>query len=484
MSEVLCDIAAERAVLAGIYQFGQEAYIDVAGIISANTFTFESNQIVFKCLEHLLKEKTGAVIDMPSVWSAATDLGFKEILTKPDERNYLRSLSNLPVRKENVHRLAGKIGKLEVVRSLRKKLKEVDSELLTFTGDEPVNKILSVPETAILDFSSSLDSHDEAGMMGDGIMDYINYLIENPREKVGIGTGWKYYDRLVGNGLLPGVNIVGARPKVGKTTFADNVGLYISGVLGVPVLNLDSEMTKKNHWDRILANLSSVDVQLIRTGEFGRNHYMRRKVQEAGQMLEMMPYSYESVIGQDMDACIAIARRWLMKKVGFQENGLANPCVIIYDYLKLASEESLGRDLKEYQALGFQINSLHNFVAKYEIPCLAMIQLNRDGMTREDSSVMSGSDRQAWACTSFCLFKKKSPEEINEDGGKKYNRKLVQIMARFAPEWEEENYINLRMEGQFAKIIEGETRHELHKSRTQGELLDDASKIPSEDKQF
>ena len=51
------DVAAERAVLAGIYLYGQDAFLDVAPMISPASFTDRSNQAIYKCFSYLFEEK-------------------------------------------------------------------------------------------------------------------------------------------------------------------------------------------------------------------------------------------------------------------------------------------------------------------------------------------------------------------------------------------------------------------------------------------
>ena len=40
---MLNDLPAERAILAGIFRYGSEAYYDVSDIVSESSFTDESN---------------------------------------------------------------------------------------------------------------------------------------------------------------------------------------------------------------------------------------------------------------------------------------------------------------------------------------------------------------------------------------------------------------------------------------------------------
>ena len=118
-------------------------------------------------------------------------------------------------------------------------------------------------------------------------------------------------------------------------------------------------------------------------------------------------------------------------------------------------------DMKEYQALGFLMTSLHNFAIRYEVPILAFIQLNRDGITKESTDTASGSDRIIWLCSNFTIYKRKSDEEIAKDGPENGNRKLVPLIARHGEGLEDRDYINVNMIGKYGKLIEGQTAFEL-----------------------
>ena len=164
-------------------------------------------------------------------------------------------------------------------------------------------------------------------------------------------------------------------------------------------------------------------------------------------------------------------RKWIYQHVGFDEGGRTKDCLIVYDYLKLMGSEGITNAMQEYQVLGFQITKLHNFCVKYDVPCLSFVQLNRDGITRESTDVVSGSDRLIWLCTSFSIFKMKSDEEIAEDSIEHGNRKLVPVVARHGCGLDDGDYISVKMFGNIGKIEEDETRNEIHRnarSRSEG----------------
>jgi hypothetical protein len=112
-------------------------------------------------------------------------------------------------------------------------------------------------------------------------------------------------------------------------------------------------------------------------------------------------------------------------------------------------------NMQEYQAIGFLMTGLHNFALRYKIPILAFIQLNRDGVTKESVEAVSQSDRVIWLCSNFSIFKKKSDEEIAQDGPENGNRKLVPVVARHGEGLSDGDYINFHMKCWCGKITEG-----------------------------
>ena len=220
-------------------------------------------------------------------------------------------------------------------------------------------------------------------------------------------------------------------------------------------------MSKEDHLNRILANLSTISINEIATGKFCSDDEKLESVEKAVELIESIPYSYVSVAGKPFEQVLNIIKRWIIQDVGSDEFGNTNDCVVIYDYLKLMSSDSITNNIQEYQALGFQITALHNLCVKYDFPCLSFVQLNRDGITKESTASVSGSDRLIWLCTSFSIFKTKSPEELAEDGPQAGNRKLVPIVARHGAGLHDGDYINMNMLGENAKLKELKTRNEM-----------------------
>jgi len=247
---------------------------------------------------------------------------------------------------------------------------------------------------------------------------------------------------------------------------------HIAKNLNIPVLNLDTEMTKTDQLNRTIAMVSDVSINDIETGKFAKTPDVRERVYNTSQELESVPYYHKSIAGKPLEEQIALTRRWITKEVGLNDDGTAQNCLIIYDYVKLMGVDDISPGMQEYQMLGFLMSTLHNFAVHYKIPILGLLQLNRDGINKEDTSTASSSDRIIWLCSNFTIFKNKSDEEIAEDGLNAGNKKLVPIVSRHGPGLNHGDYINCKMDGWKAKVIELKTKFELERDEQDGKPID------------
>lgn len=456
--EKLSDIGAERAILAGLLQHGIDAYVSISDFISIDSFGHYNNQLLFKCIETVIKNDQK--VDIPSILAVASRLNLSESINTQQELKYIKSLFDFPVEKDNVFSFGLQIKKFEFARKIKHLTDKIHKDIDNISGSESINEIIQILENPVTEFLREDDGGDVPQKIGSNAQDYVTFLHENKCDIIGIPTGFAKYDEAIGGGLRRKcVDLVAARPKVGKSVFADNVALNVA-LQNIPVLMLDTEMSKEDHLNRLLANMSGVPINEIATGKFADDQDKYDKVIESVKTLEKIPYSYISVAGKPFDQILNLIKRWIVQEVKVDDNGKTNNCVIIYDYLKLMSSNSITNNIQEYQALGFQITSLHNLCVKLDIPCLSFVQLNRDGITKESTDAVSGSDRLIWLCTSFSIFKIKSPEELAEDGPNAGNRKLVPIVSRHGAGLDDGDYINMIMQGSHARLKELKTRNE------------------------
>jgi replicative DNA helicase len=459
MDHKLSDVGAERAVLAGLFNYGLDAYVEISDLINHQSFAHQNNQVIYKCIEKVLQND--AAVDVPAILAAADQLNLTEVVNTDQELEYVRSLMEFPIKQDNVLYFAAQIKKFEFARNAKKIALKIEKGIDNINGDESIDDIIGLVENPLMEFLRDDDTGQKPEQLGDGVDEYLEFLVENKCDQIGLSSGFPRFDAIIGGGLRRKcVDLVSARPGVGKSVFADNVALH-NARKGIPVLMLDTEMSKEDHLNRLIAHISGVPIGDVATGKFSDDEEKYMAVKAAIEEIKSLPYTYVSVAGAPFEVIINTIKRWILREVGQDENGRTNDCLVVYDYLKLMSSGSITNNIQEYQALGFQITSLHNLTVKYDFSCLSFVQLNRDGITRESTDTVSGSDRLIWLCTSFSQFKVKSQEELAEDGPSGGNRKLVTLKARHGAGLMDGNYINLNMVGSHAQLVEVNTRDEI-----------------------
>lgn len=461
--KVVCSIPTERAVLSGLAQHGKNGLVEAQDVIHIEDFVNSDNKIIWRCLEHAIE--THDKIDIPSLMAAASSINLYDAINTKGQTEYIRSIFNMPIELDNIREHAKKLSKLTLIREAQKTHKEAYENLALLQGEETIDEILSTSESPIFNLINKLnnnrgDSPEQIASDGEA---KIQYLIDNPVEMAGIPTPWARLNAAIGGGIRNGgVTLIAARPKTGKSTLAKEVGIHVSDRIQLPVLMIDTEMRIDEQFHRCLAGLCKIPIRRIETGQFGQSPEEITKVKNANKFLLCLPLKFQSVAGKDFEEILSIIRRWITQEVGFDQNGNTNPCLVIYDYFKLQSMDEL-KDAAEYQVMGFQINKLTDFCKMYDFPCLAFVQSSRDGISKETSGIVAGSDRLLWSALALCIFKRKDSLELAETG--QYgNMKMIPIEARFGPTLDEGDYINMKMQKEMSYIEEGKTKFEASKS--------------------
>jgi replicative DNA helicase len=461
MKEKLQNLAIERAVLAGLCQYGSDVEVfSQLDFLETDYFTHEVNQILFSCVKEIVKQQQN--IEYLTIFSTAEKLGVFDLINNKEEMAFIRSIFNFPIDKDNLPSHVTTLAKLKLARDIKITLKICSDKIEKISGHEEIEDIINIVEAPIMEITSSAykEQNNNTVLIGDNIDEYVDYLIDNPSDYLGIPTGFPRLDEAMGGGLRrKSVTLIGARTGVGKSVISTNVAKYISEVYNIPALYLDTEMDLGDQRNRMLANISNVKINDIAKGTFARKLSDKEKVIKAAGLISKIPYHYNSIAGQPFDNVLNIIKRWIHQHVGFDENGRTKDCVVIYDYFKLMSSAGLSAAMQEYQALGFQITKMNDFCIKYDIPCLSFVQLNRE-------EEIAQSDRLQWLASTVAKFQVKSDEELADDGPENGNRKFVIIKARHGSGLDQGDYINVKMDGSTARLTEGLTRNELKSGKT------------------
>lgn len=454
----LQDSGIEVSVLAGILGHGPDCFLDVLDILSASDFYWRHNQNIFSLLQYLVEEKSVKSFDVPSILSASHEKSCV-IIKDNDPAEYLESIfDHKALSHENTLKLAVVLYKLSLARDGVKCIFSAKDDLVTITGQEGINDIIAMIEEPIFTFTSkTIKQNVGIQPICDGFIETLKALAETPQDMVGIPTGYPKWDTAIGGGLRRGtVNVVGARAKVGKSFWCINVARNVAEN-NIPVLYLDTELSRLVQMHRLTSLVTNVDLEQIETGKFSKVLVDKTAIWKLRDHIQKLPISHCSIAGQNVKSAISFARRWLSKYVGIDNNGQANPCLLIYDYLKLTDSSDIKNNIQEHQLLGFLISALHDFAIQWGIPILATVQLNRKGVDGEGGQFAAGSDRFLWLGSNFSILKNKSPKELAEDPPSNGTKKLIVTDTRFGSGMDDGEYVNIIDNLNVAKFQEGKT---------------------------
>lgn len=436
MSTPINDPSSERSVLSFIFKNSKEGFIRCSDYISSEDFSVPQNRQLYQIFSKLYDDESCEGFDNTVVLAKARDLGIHKFFESNDGSEYLDIIQSSYVNPENIDLLCLQVRKYSVMRRMHKTYSDVANFIESAGTDEPLSKIIAKAESSVTDFISKIDAHEQKdNSLFDNLDEYIEAKINQPIcTQVGISTGFPLFDTGIGGGIRPGtVNVIGARAKRGKSWLSLNQARNIA-LQGIPVLYLDTELTKEYQQDRLISIDSGCPITLLETNQFRQDNNLMQAVMESAKRQKELPISYECVGGQSIQEILTKARHWLVKKVGFNQDGTAKPCSIFFDYLKLMNAEGVAKHTPEYMLLGFMITELHNFAVKYRLPIVTMIQLNRDGIDSDASNVIAGSDRILWLCSSFTILKDKDENDISMGCGWNLgNKKMIIVDTRQGP---------------------------------------------------
>ena len=131
---MLSDAPAERAILAGICRYGSKAYHDVGDLIGTNSFTIESNSMIYACLKHVMDKEINIEIDLPTILSSAKEIGLHDLVSNKEEVQHLSGIMKFPILLDNVRKLAVKVRKLQIARMMYDQLETTKDRYSLYHG--------------------------------------------------------------------------------------------------------------------------------------------------------------------------------------------------------------------------------------------------------------------------------------------------------------------------------------------------------------
>jgi len=373
------NLDAEQSVL-GALLLSRDAVLTVSEMgLSADDFYRPAHQHVYEAMRVLLS--AGEPVDAVTV---ADELRRNGLLDEIGGGSFLLELQSATPAISNAARYA------KIVRdtALLRRLIRVAGEIAELGYDEPddVTKTLDQAEQKVFDLAENrvTDSVKEIKEVIGMVVDDLERIIEQGHILTGVPTGYTDLDELL-SGLQPStLNVVGARPAMGKTAFALGIAASIAKT-GLPVMVFSLEMGHKELTQRVLASEARVDSQKMRNGRLTQQDWS--KIGRAIGELEHAPLFIDDNPLITVMEIRAKARR-LMARTG--QIG----CIII-DYLQLMT----GRTNAENRQVEVSemSRSLKILARELSVPIVALSQLSRTLESRADKRPMLSDLRESGA---------------------------------------------------------------------------------------
>jgi replicative DNA helicase len=203
----------------------------------------------------------------------------------------------------------------------------------------------------------------------------------------GLSTGLIDLDQKIG-GLHPSdLIIIAARPSMGKSSLAANIGFDVARnyawepqpdgtkktVRGGVVAFFSLEMSADQLALRLLAEVSGVSGDRLRKGEIDAMEFGR--VRDAAIEIQDAPFYIDDTGGISLAKLTARARR-LKRTVGLD--------LLIIDYLQLITMGGASRQENRVQEVSAITQGLKALAKELSIPVIALAQLSRQVENRED----------------------------------------------------------------------------------------------------
>ena len=285
---------------------------------------------------------------------------------------YLMKILNSVPTSANVKAYIDIVQEKSTMRKLIQACQKISGEC--FTQQTPLENILSSAEKAIFDIVMNQTDGETLVPLREVLVKTYDQIDELSRLHGAIGgvpTGFIDLDNLL-TGLHPGeLIVVGARPSMGKTSFAMNIASHASLKRGKSVAVFTLEMPREQIAMRMLCSDAQVDMQRVRKGTLTDKDWS--SLANSVQSMADAPMYIDDTAGITPSQLRSRCRRLKMDK------GLD---LVVVDYLGLMKAD--GRVESRQLEVSEISRQLKAIALDMKIPIIACAQLSRANKDRVD----------------------------------------------------------------------------------------------------
>ena len=395
-------LEAEQAVLGSIL-IDSRCVADIIGILRPEDFYLQQNRDIYETVYTMFN--FSQTIDPVTVLDKMREVG----VYQDNSRDYILQLMEITPTAANAQRYANIVREKAMLRGLGQAATDISEMVNTQVGTPA--EMLESAETKIYALRQGQrgDTLEHVGTVLYRTFDRLTELSQSDSAIPGLSSGLRDLDMKI-NGLNKSdLLLVAARPAMGKSAFALNIGVNVAKKYGKTVAIFNLEMSKEQLVMRLLASESFVELQKLATGKLTDEEWT--KLSMAASALS------QADIRIDDNPTVTVA------DINAKCRRLDNLGLVVIDYLQLMQGSGYGKASENRVTVVGEISRALKIMAKeLNIPVICLSQLSRAVESRTDKRPILSDLRESGAIEQdadsvMFLYRDEYYNENSEDKG-------------------------------------------------------------------
>ncbi len=366
---------AEQSLLGSVL-IDPESFNRIADMISASDFYIAEHAQIFTAMHELYI--TNNEIDIVTLVDMLVKKG---IYDKSGGEDYIRTIGEVVPSALNVKDYAKIVKEKSVLRRLIEACSEISDS--AYGEQDEVAHIIDNAENKIFAIAQGRDTknfvHVRDVLMQ--VYDRLHLLNTDKEATQGVPTGFSGLDAVLAGMKESHLILVGARPGMGKTSFALNIGTNVARQTGKKVCMFSLEMSAEQLVTRIVSSEAMIDSHKLRTGELAPEDW--DSMAHTAEWLSKCDILIDDTAGITATGMKAKLRR------------VDNLGLVIIDYLQLMQGDH--RNDNRVQEVAEISRALKLMAKELMVPIICCAQLSRGPESRTDKKPMLSDLRDSGA---------------------------------------------------------------------------------------
>ena len=371
-------LEAEQAVL-GSMLIDSRCVSDVIGILRPEDFFLKQNQQLYETIYTMFN--FSQTIDPVTVLDKLRELGYYE----ENSKDYVLQLMEITPTAANAVRYANIVRDKSMLRGLAQAASDITETVYSQVGT-PAEMLESAEKKIYaLRKGERGDSLEHIGTVLHKVFDRLTELAQSDSAIPGLSTGLRDLDSKI-NGLNKSdLLLVAARPAMGKSAFALNLGVNVAKAYRKTVAIFNLEMSREQLAMRLLASESFIDMQKLATGKLTD--------EEWGKLAMAAASLSQTDIRIDDNPSVTVA------DINAKCRRIENLGLVVIDYLQLMTSSGYGKNSGDNRVtiVGEISRALKIMAKELNIPVVCLSQLSRAVESRTDKRPILSDLRESGA---------------------------------------------------------------------------------------